>query len=687
MGFSEAVQWWEEWQLRLLVLASLFLQYFLFVAALVRKRRIPLWFRSLIWLAYQGCDIVAIYALATLFNRHKKDEWASTHPNSGELDVLWAPILLLHLGGQDGITAYCIEDNELWRRHFLTAVSQITVAVYVFRKSWWSEDMRLLRAAILLFVPGIVKCLEKPWALKNATITSIASSSSSQLEKTLHDDDDMVYRAMNVSSLDEFVQAAAKYVNESSQQQPKPYGHTVKDEPYHLFVDLGVPYPVRLLNLRYMARPTSQSAASAKAHGRVRAALSRAFDRLYTKHRASFGGLLRAAVVLLTFADIGLFQRSRHRAASYAAADVWVTYVVLCCTAALELVSACFVLGSGLPPPDDRAAQYNLIAYTARNGERRRLRSFARMVGYKDALDRLWPTAPAEPSAGITERVHDHVAAGWKLVASESGVDTYRWFNQCRGQCTLRRDVSNDGKREAMERSLRRPFDESVLLWHLATDFCYYHHVDAGGDATRRSRVISNYMAYLLFVKPEMLIPGARRRLFTAAYHELKAILSRSPVPPKDAAELTEKKAPPPPPPPAGSKEELARKIIQKVKTLKSPNGRGPKGSGLVEEAWALAQELMSFGEEEKMWKVIEGVWVEMLCFSAGRCRGYLHARSLGTGGEYLSYVWLLLSYMGMETFAEKMQWTELPVEGDAGGVPAPGLVTADDDDSGDEKV
>jgi len=52
-----------------------------------------------------------------------------------------------------------------------------------------------------------------------------------------------------------------------------------------------------------------------------------------------------------------------------------------------------------------------------------------------------------------------------------------------------------------------------------------------------------------------------------------------------------------------------------------------------------------------------------MLCFSAGRCRGYLHAKSLGQGGEYLSYVWLLMSYMGMETLGEKMQRTKLQEE------------------------
>jgi len=125
MAFSDAVQWWEEWQLRILVLCSLFLQYFLFIAASLRKRCVPAWFKFLTWLAYLASDAVAIYALATLFNRHKRQEWLSTHRSSASLEVLWAPILLLHLGGQDGITAYNIEDNELWGRHVLTAVSQV----------------------------------------------------------------------------------------------------------------------------------------------------------------------------------------------------------------------------------------------------------------------------------------------------------------------------------------------------------------------------------------------------------------------------------------------------------------------------------------------------------------------------------------------------------------------------------
>nr|CAB3454229.1 unnamed protein product [Digitaria exilis] len=115
MSFSAAVLWWEEWQLRILVLSSLTVQWILFLSAIKRRRAIPGWFS----------DALAIYSLATLFNRRRKHE---DLPNAGyrALEVMWVPILLMHLGGQDSITAYNIEDNELWRRHALTAVSQIT---------------------------------------------------------------------------------------------------------------------------------------------------------------------------------------------------------------------------------------------------------------------------------------------------------------------------------------------------------------------------------------------------------------------------------------------------------------------------------------------------------------------------------------------------------------------------------
>ena len=46
--------------------------------------------------------------------------------------------------------------------------------------------------------------------------------------------------------------------------------------------------------------------------------------------------------------------------------------------------------------------------------------------------------------------------------------------------------------------------------------------------------------------------------------------------------------------------------------------------------------------------------------FSAGRCWGYLHAKSLGSGGEFLTYISLLMSHAGLETYAERQQRVQL---------------------------
>jgi hypothetical protein len=125
MGLSNAVKWWEEWQLRILVLSSLAIQCYLAIFASARRKHIRNLFRFSIWLAYLGGDAIAIYALATLFNRQRKVRYTSAD-GSHNLEVLWAPILLMHLGGQISISAYNIEDNELWRRHVVTAVSQVS---------------------------------------------------------------------------------------------------------------------------------------------------------------------------------------------------------------------------------------------------------------------------------------------------------------------------------------------------------------------------------------------------------------------------------------------------------------------------------------------------------------------------------------------------------------------------------
>lgn len=129
MELSRAVDWWDEWKLRILVLSSTIIQFFLLIYGGVRRYRVPRWFRLCIWLAYLGGDSIAIYALATLFNRHTGTGVGFPGSQRSALEVLWAPILLVHLAGQEQITVYSIEDNQLWRRHVL------------IRPRWWSQCM------------------------------------------------------------------------------------------------------------------------------------------------------------------------------------------------------------------------------------------------------------------------------------------------------------------------------------------------------------------------------------------------------------------------------------------------------------------------------------------------------------------------------------------------------------------
>ncbi|CAM0952953.1 unnamed protein product [Alopecurus aequalis] len=766
MGISSAMDWWEEWQLRILVLGSLFVQLLLFFSAPFRKYAIPSWSRSIIWLSYQGSDALAIYALATLFSRQSKRDYSSAQGYS-ILEVVWAPILLMHLGGQDCITAYNIEDNELWTRHVLTAVSQITVAIYVFCKSWPGGDKRLLQAAILLFTPGILKCLEKPLALKSACFNTLVSLSPASRSRKASRRDEAI-------SLEEYVQKARAFhadhqcqVQEEChvpQAQGEPNevdleGNRVRqaqgeeDESSHrdqirekkrlqleahkLFADLASPYPDRLAGIKsFLVHGDDQHAYDSLQKG-----LFDTFDRLYTKWKfasmfqpidmiisgrsgreeidqvtsapeeidkessvpeeiepetsarkeiaqegvkamlKAIGPIyVRTAAMYLPFVAIGLFHNS-HRE-GYNVHDVKVTYVLLCCTAVLEFISTNInmrqqqfqlrVLGG--------VAQYSLVGFFANN------KKHTKMM--------------CSSSFRITVLVLGHVKGWWMEHITD--VASYWRFNDNKGQWT----IQHQGCDQEQDWGLNRPLDEGVLLWHIATDLCFYQKV---GTSVRHAkatgcREISNYMIYLLFANPEMLLSGTRRNLFMEANAELEEILMNDkPLLKKilkgDKPSLMETlkgnksifaflkgKGP--------SSAEIERGFMQRIiaklqatdhkeedigyTELPMEAEQCPSAQeGLIQDAWKISKALLALGDE-KMWEVIEGVWVEMLCFSASRCRGYLHAKSMGSGVELLSYVWFLLSRMGMETLPGRLQRTEhSSAGGNAGAASSTSMVSA----------
>ena len=124
-----------------------------------RKYTSKSWIRIVLWCAYLTADWVATVALGVISNNLGdvmegigKDRSRS---ESIQLTAFWAPFLLLHLGGPDTITAYAMEDNELWLRHLLALGVQTGVALHFFLIAWTGSQLSILY--ILIFCAGIIK--------------------------------------------------------------------------------------------------------------------------------------------------------------------------------------------------------------------------------------------------------------------------------------------------------------------------------------------------------------------------------------------------------------------------------------------------------------------------------------------------------------------------------------------------
>ncbi|EEE63323.1 hypothetical protein OsJ_18134 [Oryza sativa Japonica Group] len=162
------VQLWNEWEIQLVVLLSFILQIFLFFTGRIRRCNINMLLRLIIWLAYVGADMVAVYALGLISQNVQSVNISSVgfSRSSNQLAFFWVPFLLIHLGGQDTMTAFSIKDNNLWLRHLLNLCIQVFLALYAFWKSTGRHNLQLLAPAILMFHTGIIRYGERTWALK-----------------------------------------------------------------------------------------------------------------------------------------------------------------------------------------------------------------------------------------------------------------------------------------------------------------------------------------------------------------------------------------------------------------------------------------------------------------------------------------------------------------------------------------
>lgn len=522
------------------------------------------------------------------------------------------------------------------------------MALYVFINAWSSSSKRISAGAICILILATIRCLEKPWAFRRASFNSLITSFDRASRTTPSLEDQMSLQTYILEARN-IVQVNNPPPERDFSRQSVPYFDcqpSITKAHGNLFVDLPYPYQERLKHLRSFWQLDEGEFYSSIEQG-----LSNMFNCLYTKDvkgflsHSFFATIFVAAVCYALPGWPSTYQKLLEE--GYSNSYVLITSVLLYGTLLLD-ISHSITTTCLLTSWEATISQHNLIAFFVRSRRQTRLVRIAARWLCQDWMDQYWSLESCDSSSirALTELIRNSVKTWWTDRVTDS--NSYRKVNDVHGQWTLECEECM----QTLEWSLENPFDENILIWHVATDFCLHHATDTPDDAqcirvTRKQcREISNYMMHLLFANPEMLMPGSRKNVLTATNKELDDMF-KDEEPPVDR-----------------------KQVMQAIVDMVSVRARARSGRGFVDCAWSLGQDLMGLDSDEKMWRVIQGVWVEMLCFSASRSRGYLHAKSLGSGGEFLSYIWLLWAHAGMETFSERLQrrWHRQSREDDDSG-------------------
>ncbi|XP_066338518.1 uncharacterized protein [Miscanthus floridulus] len=669
MKLKHAWDVWGEWEIRVLVLSSLALQVFLLFAGGLRKRVAEWWLRMPLWLAYLLADYVAIYALGNLSQNQKLCDGS----RDAEMHVLvfWAPFLILHLGGQDTITAFAVEDNELWLRHLLSLVSQVVLAGYVYWKS--RPGVRLMVPAIVMFVAGVTKYGERTLALRAASMGSLRSSMLTPPDpgpnyaKFVEEcqsrrDAGLVAKIVIVPERppDDDARVEVKRVAYSDLVYS---AHRLFHTFRRLFVDLILSFQDRIDSLAFFRKLEMEQAFKV-----VEIELVLMYESLHSKAPVIHGWLgrgLRVFTLAAPVVSLVLFARAagEMRGYGYASVDVDISYVLLGGAVFLETYAILLMVISPWTYADlraserlrpaakvvfwlieffqpetrprwsDQMSQYNLLSYCLRD-ERRWYKALMEWLEWRwnIRVKTMWDSWRYTKKIAVSEPLKRLVFEQLKSKASSTmDPKSYRKLGEHRGQWALQRK----GLYQQLGWSVDCEFDESILLWHIATDLCFYASQDgigSGGDALPAlSREISSYMLFLLVMRPFMMTASIGQIRFGDTCAEAKSFFRRADE--------------------ASDEAGCAARLRAVDTSIAEPRDvKGDRSKSVLFQACKLARQLLELegATEAKRWRLVASVWVEMLCYAAGKCGGSAHARQLSQGGELLTVVWLLMAHFGV---------------------------------------
>ncbi|CAL4889136.1 unnamed protein product [Urochloa decumbens] len=602
------VQLWNEWEIHLLVLLSFALQLFLFFAGSFRPRNTITFVRLSIWFAYLGADFVAVYALGFLSRQQDNSTGEmNTLKETHQLAFFWAPFLLAHLGGQDTITAFAIEDNNLWLRHLLNLIVQVMLASYVFWKSTGWHNLQILVPGIFMFVSGIIKYGERTYALKCGSLKNTEGLPPRGNEKQPPDlrQDDMYLGVVG------FALRSAPVVR-------------------NFFAGCNL--------VQFMATNVDYMCLFGELDGRqllLKIEIGMLYDDLYSKAmvlRKRIGLILRCISQISAVVAFVLFIVSNKQ--RYRRADIAVTYVLFiggflvefCAIAVVvmspwtwgwlesrkchKLARICWLLLSNnirrlekrMMWPNSMG-QYNILNYVGfdQSWLSKQIQMLIRMTanifgaGKERHLwvSKLLDSKSIQVDREILQSVTQYVdGVHSELTSDGSGRPYHQWPNL-------------HPLLEKLQSLSMDDFGLVIVFMHALTEVHLSTYNPPGDMAASIGvcRKLSNYMLYLLVTHPEML-------------------------------------------PVTGSVETTLEYFVTKV----TEYGDGGKDT-IMRGIRKLLEDLMdlqAIQPNEDTLQEIRDFWLRLLLFAAGKSRGETHAAQLAVGGELLTLTWLLMAHLEM---------------------------------------
>ncbi|PNY01017.1 hypothetical protein L195_g024304, partial [Trifolium pratense] len=636
---------WNVLELRILVAVSLFLQMVLIFLA--------------DWIA-----TVALGILSKDTKDHKKD-------TNFAIMAIWAPFLLVHLGGPDTITAYSLEDNQLWPRHMLELLYQLAVAVYVVYRSWNTDPLKYVTVPIVM--AGIIKYGERTWSLRSGSSDGFRESilpppdPGPNYAKFMDDYTAKKDEGYHVT-LDEINETTPLVLDHNSQGETGipnaniPDAQALRDGfkyyniPECLFADLIFSFQDHKSSQFFFHSSNWKDAFKA-----IEVELGLIYDMLYTKAVVTYsyrGILLKSVSFFCTlFAFIAfsflIFKQSVDNKLDFKGHKHWnydmiITFVLFIGAILLEIYAVIVLLSSSWVMNwlrkhknrrvdllykfiwfcqfcfklshtirwSNQMSQFNLISFCLKDEPVKCIKLQKLFHIYK-FFEKSYYQKAKQVSEGLKELIFDQLKE-----KSEEAED----IQACKKLCAHKGDrVLNKWSCDNVpdiNRSIKEvEFDQSILLWHIATDLCYSSEYNehqilnrVAHQSREESQLLSDYMLYLLVICPFLLPNGIGQIRFEDTCAEVDELL-------KERKYIKER--------------NQACKMILRVNTVIPPSEvKGDRSKSVLFDACRLAKSLQSLETEEhwtkeRKWKMISNVWVEMLCHAASQCRGLNHAKQL----------------------------------------------------------